>query len=74
MALRSAEQNLCATLVEGIMRNNSLKLFEFGPVVQEETSFKDNSYLEPWWPFSSSERNPLCNSGRGSDQESSKPK
>ena len=28
------------------MRNNSVKLFEFGPVVQEEMSFKDISYLE----------------------------
>ena len=31
---------------ESIMRNNSVKLFEFGPVVQEEMSFKDISYLE----------------------------
>ena len=28
------------------MRNNPVKLFEFGPVVQEEMSFKDISYLE----------------------------
>ena len=28
------------------MRNNSVKLFEFGPVVREEMSFKDISYLE----------------------------
>ena len=30
----------CAILVEGIKRNNSVKLFEFGSVVQEEMSFK----------------------------------
>ena len=24
---------------------------KFGPVVQEEMSFKDISYLELWWPF-----------------------
>ena len=30
----------CAILVEGIKRNNSVKNFEFGPVVQEEISFK----------------------------------
>ena len=30
---------ICAILVEGIMRTNSLKYFEFGPVVQE-ISFK----------------------------------
>ena len=28
------------------MRNNSVKYFEFGPVVQEEMLFKDISYLE----------------------------
>ena len=26
----------CATLIEGIMRNNSVKYFEFGPVLQEK--------------------------------------
>ena len=31
---------ICAILVEEIMRNNSLKLFEFGSVVQEEMSFQ----------------------------------
>ena len=31
---------ICAILVEGIKRNNSVKLFEFGSVVQGETSFK----------------------------------
>ena len=31
---------ICAILVEGIMRNNSVKLFEFGPVFQEKMSFK----------------------------------
>ena len=30
---------ICAVLVEGIIRNNSVKSFEFGPVVQE-MSFK----------------------------------
>ena len=33
------------------MRNNSENYFEFGPVVQEEMSYKDISYLELWWPF-----------------------
>ena len=37
---------ICAISEESIMRNNSVKLFEFGPVVQEEMSFKDISYLE----------------------------
>ena len=31
------------------MRNISIKLFEFGPVVQ--MSFKDISYLEVWQPL-----------------------
>ena len=33
------------------MRNNSVKLFEFGQVVQEEKLFKDISYIEIWWPL-----------------------
>ena len=33
------------------MRNNSVKLFEFGPAVQEEMSFKAISYLALWRPF-----------------------
>ena len=32
--------SICAILVEGIKRNNSVKLFEFGSVVQEEMFFK----------------------------------
>ena len=51
------------------MRDNSGKQFEFGPVVQEEMSFKDISYLELWWPFCSSEQNHLCNFGRGHHEE-----
>ena len=35
----SAERTICAILVEGVKRNYSVKLFEFGPVVQE-MSFK----------------------------------
>ena len=35
--------------------------FQFGPVVQEEMSYKDISYLELWWPFYSTEQNHLCN-------------
>ena len=32
----------------------------FGPVVQEEMSLKSISYLELWWPFSSTEQHHLC--------------
>ena len=32
-------------------------------------SFKDISYLEPWQPFCSAERNHLCNFGRGHHEE-----
>ena len=40
---------ICAILVEGIVRNIYLwNYFECGPVVQEEMSFKDISYLELW--------------------------
>ena len=41
-----------------------MKYFEFGPVVQEEMSFK-NSYLELWRPLCSLERNTLCTFCRG---------
>ena len=37
----SAKQNLFAILVEGILGTILLN-FDFGPVVQEEMSFKDN--------------------------------
>ena len=40
------------------------RYIKFGPVVQEEMSFKDISYLELWWPFCSVEWNHLCNFGR----------
>ena len=33
------------------MRNNSVKLFEFGLAVQEEMSFKAISYLALWRPL-----------------------
>ena len=46
-----------------------MKLFEFGPVVQEEMPFKGISYLELWQPFCSAERNHLCNSDRGYQEE-----
>ena len=42
-----------------------MNYFEFGPVVQEETSYKDISYLEFW----QTEQNSLCNFGRGYHEE-----
>ena len=42
---------------------------KFGPVVQEEMSCKDISYLELWWPFCYAEQNHLCNFGRGYQEE-----
>ena len=58
-------------LVEDIKSNNSVKLFKFGPVVQEQMLFIDISYLELWWPFCSAKRNNmcLCNFGRGYPEE-----
>ena len=38
-------QNIYAILVEAILRNNSGNYSEFEPVVQEEMSLKDISYL-----------------------------
>ena len=45
-----------------------MKLFEFGPVVQD-MSFKDISYLELWYPFCSAEQNHLGNFRRGYHEE-----
>ena len=42
-----------------------MKLFGFGPVVQEVRSFKDISYLKLWLPFCSVFPNHLCNYGGG---------
>ena len=44
---------------------------QFRPVVQEEMSFKDISYLELWRPFRSVEWNRLWNLGRGSYKKNS---
>ena len=49
---------ICAILVKGIMRNNSVNYFEFGPVVQEEMS--NISYLELWHTLCSVEQSHLC--------------
>ena len=51
------------------MWNTPMKLFEFGPVVQEKVSFKDINYLElcppPPPPLCSTEQNHFCKFGRG---------
>ena len=41
LPLCSLERNHLCNLVECIMRNKSVKLFKFGPVVLEEMLFKD---------------------------------
>ena len=43
------------------MRNSSVKLFNFGPVVREEMSFKDVSFLQIWRPIRLTEQIHLCN-------------
>ena len=45
---------------------------EFGPLVQEEMSFKDISYLELLHPFCQVERNHLYNFERGHHGEHSR--
>ena len=55
-SVQQSRNHLC-NLVEGIKRNDSVKFFEFGQVVQEEMLFKDISYLELRQPFCSAERN-----------------
>ena len=42
---------------------------KFGPVVQEEMSFKDISYLELWQPLCSVDWHYLCNIGRRHHEE-----
>ena len=59
----------CSILVEGIIRNISVKLFEFGPVVQEDMWLNGISYLELWRPLCSAEQNLLCNYGSGHYKE-----
>ena len=44
---------------------------KFGPVVQQEMSFKDISYLELWQPLCSVDWNHLCNFGRMHHEEQS---
>ena len=39
------------------------------PVVQEEMSVKDISYLELWWPRCLTEQNHVCPSGRVNHEE-----
>ena len=61
---------ISATLLEGIMRRNSVKIFGIwvsgsGDVV------KNISYLELWQPSCSMERNHLCNFERGQHEEHS---
>ena len=58
-----------AIMKEGIMENIHVKLYEIGPVVQEEMSFKGISYLKLWQPFCSAKRNHLCNFGGGYQEE-----
>ena len=50
------------------MRTISVKLFGFGPVVQE-ISFEDISYLELFQPPFWAEQNHLCNFGREHHEE-----
>ena len=50
------------------MRNISLKLFQFEPVVQEML-LKYIYYLQLWWPLCSAKWDHLCNFGRGHSVE-----
>ena len=65
----SAEQTICAILVEGVMRNKICEIILNLDQWFKKMSFKDISYLELWWPFCSAEQNHLCNSGRGHYEE-----
>ena len=56
-----------AILKEGIM----CSYMKFGPVVPEELSFKNISYLELWQPLCSLDWNHLCNIGIRHHEEQS---
>ena len=56
---------ICAILVEGIMRNNSVNLFWIWASGSEGDIVYKISYLELWWPSCSVEHNYLCNFERG---------
>ena len=58
-----------AILKEGIMGNIHVK--KFCLVVQQDMSFKDNSYLELWQPLCSVDWNHLCHFGRRHHEEQS---
>ena len=45
------------------------RYMKFGPVVQEEMSLKDISYLKLWQPLCSVDWNHLCNIGRRRHEE-----
>ena len=51
------------------VKSHNKEQFEFEPVVQEEMSLKDISFLELWQPLCSKELNNLCNFGRRHHEE-----
>ena len=55
------EQNQLCNVGRGYYEEQFCKIFEFGPVVQEEMPFEDISYLELWRPFRSAKRKHVCN-------------
>ena len=58
-------ETICAILVEGIMRKNSVKLFlNLDQWFKSRCCLKD-SYLELWQPSCLKEQNHLCNFERG---------
>ena len=66
------EQNLSCNFEKGHHGEQSCEVIrKFGPVVQEEMSFKDISYLELWQPLYSVDGNHLCNIGRRHHEEQS---
>ena len=56
-------ETVCAILVEGIMWNNSVKLFWICTSGSGDVFYKI-SYLGLWWPSCSAEQSHLCTFGR----------
>ena len=62
---------ICASYVEGIMRNNSVNLFQICASGSGGNVVYNSSYLELFWPYRSVERNHLRNFERGHNEEQS---
>ena len=60
---------ICVILAKGIIRNHSVKLFEFGPVIQKKMLIKRHYLSKALTSPLFGEANHLCNCGRRHHEE-----